>query len=400
MTDTTPAAAVEQVMALADAYARRSGLYVNPHNEVSVLKARDALEAAIRALAAPKEAEPKGCTYPVCECEPEHSCGTDQPATRGESPGNGWPDWPDDMLTFPERAAYQRGIHDARQIAASPPPAPVAERELPPLPEMLPLKPYPMKCTACAHPRLSGWSTGPMRCEKCGGDSFVGEMFTSTPGPMYTADQMHAFVLADRAALSARSPAQGGEDALLAQAVRRDYVYSLMSSHDDGDAAWVKVKFATVAAAEDFAQLIVETVDSASPPAPEAPAGPVDELAQAFARAYPTPDLADHMLTKYRDLQAIAARVSGQVPGWQRVEDSLPPKFTEVLVFFAGQCSIASTGQYTGNPRDHDGWCYPDENRQDGEWPTVTHWQLLPDDPMPLPAMLAAAPLPGNGGDA
>lgn len=39
-------------------------------------------------------------------------------AVRGEVPGHGLPDWPADLQTFGERVAYQRGIGDARRIAA------------------------------------------------------------------------------------------------------------------------------------------------------------------------------------------------------------------------------------------------------------------------------------------
>lgn len=39
-------------------------------------------------------------------------------AARGEVPGHGHPDWPEDLASFEERAAYQRGISDARAIAA------------------------------------------------------------------------------------------------------------------------------------------------------------------------------------------------------------------------------------------------------------------------------------------
>jgi len=39
-------------------------------------------------------------------------------AFRGEVPGHGLPDWPADLQTFGERVAYQRGIGDARRIAA------------------------------------------------------------------------------------------------------------------------------------------------------------------------------------------------------------------------------------------------------------------------------------------
>ena len=44
-------------------------------------------------------------------------------AVRGEVPGHGLPDWPADLQTFGERVAYQRGIGDARRIAAQAGPA-------------------------------------------------------------------------------------------------------------------------------------------------------------------------------------------------------------------------------------------------------------------------------------
>lgn len=36
---------------------------------------------------------------------------------RGETLGSGLPDWPDDLNTFAERMAYQRGVYDARHLA-------------------------------------------------------------------------------------------------------------------------------------------------------------------------------------------------------------------------------------------------------------------------------------------
>ena len=40
------------------------------------------------------------------------------PAVRGEVLGGGHPDWPEDLQSFSERAAYQRGVADARRVAA------------------------------------------------------------------------------------------------------------------------------------------------------------------------------------------------------------------------------------------------------------------------------------------
>lgn len=65
---------------------------------------------------------------------------------------------------------------------------------------------------------------------------------------------------------------------------------------------------------------------------------------------------------------------------WVRAADRLPPINTEVLIVFRG-CSLPATGQYTGSPLDHDGWCYPSENSGDGTDWTVTHWQPLPEGP-------------------
>ena len=77
--------------------------------------------------------------------------------------------------------------------------------------------------------------------------------------------------------------------------------------------------------------------------------------------------------------------------GWISVKDRLPEKNTEVLICFA-ELSIPSTGQYTASALDHEGWCYPQENRlwpgehpdfEDGSSPTVTHWMPLPTAPGP-----------------
>lgn len=38
-------------------------------------------------------------------------------ARPGETLGNGHPDWPDDLTTYAERKAYQRGVADARHVA-------------------------------------------------------------------------------------------------------------------------------------------------------------------------------------------------------------------------------------------------------------------------------------------
>lgn len=41
--------------------------------------------------------------------------------TTGEILGNGYPDWPSDLLTYEERKAYQRGVADARRVDRQPP---------------------------------------------------------------------------------------------------------------------------------------------------------------------------------------------------------------------------------------------------------------------------------------
>lgn len=90
-------------------------------------------------------------------------------------------------------------------------------------------------------------------------------------------------------------------------------------------------------------------------------------------------------------LERFAMLVAQRV--WISVDDRLPEKNTEVLVAFAGQMSIASTGQYTSSPHDVSGWCYPHENRgtnDDGSDPIVTHWQPLPE----VPAIRSSAPQP------
>jgi hypothetical protein len=79
------------------------------------------------------------------------------------------------------------------------------------------------------------------------------------------------------------------------------------------------------------------------------------------------------------------APASTALAQWIDVSERKPEKFQEVLIAFAGQCSIASTGQYTDSPHDHGGWCYPAENHganDAGEgWPTVTHWMPLSEVP-------------------
>jgi NTP pyrophosphatase (non-canonical NTP hydrolase) len=40
--------------------------------------------------------------------------------TVGKTPGNGLPDWPEDLTTFAERKAYQRGVADGERVATRP----------------------------------------------------------------------------------------------------------------------------------------------------------------------------------------------------------------------------------------------------------------------------------------
>ena len=75
---------------------------------------------------------------------------------------------------------------------------------------------------------------------------------------------------------------------------------------------------------------------------------------------------------------------------WVPVSTRLPEKNVEVLVMLSAG-SVASTGQYTGNPHDQDpaGWCYPGENCgtcEDGSNPVVTHWMPLPAAPTAQPS--------------
>ena len=77
---------------------------------------------------------------------------------------------------------------------------------------------------------------------------------------------------------------------------------------------------------------------------------------------------------------ALTTQPQAQPTGWIRVEDRLPPKFEEVLVFFRDG-TLAATGQYTDNQHDHDGWCYPAECHAEDEWPVVSHWMPLPATP-------------------
>lgn len=78
-----------------------------------------------------------------------------------------------------------------------------------------------------------------------------------------------------------------------------------------------------------------------------------------------------------------AALSEAKAGGWVSVDDRLPEQYVEVLVAFDG-ITLPSTGQYTGNARDVNGWSYPSENfgsTDKGTDPIVTHWQPLPAPP-------------------
>jgi hypothetical protein len=84
------------------------------------------------------------------------------------------------------------------------------------------------------------------------------------------------------------------------------------------------------------------------------------------------------------ELSPAKVRLTDGLGAWVPVTERLPAKNTEVLICFAGQNTLCSTGQYTGRKHDVQGWCYPWENRgatDNGEDPVVTHWMLLPDVP-------------------
>lgn len=80
-----------------------------------------------------------------------------------------------------------------------------------------------------------------------------------------------------------------------------------------------------------------------------------------------------------------AGTVAAPSAGWISVDVALPPKNTEVAIWFA-ESTIPSTGQYTGLRADPNGWSYPSENypspgehpnHPEGGYPTVTHWMEL-----------------------
>jgi len=86
--------------------------------------------------------------------------------------------------------------------------------------------------------------------------------------------------------------------------------------------------------------------------------------------------------TQHADLDATIDSVRDRFK-WISVNERLPEKNIEVFIAFAGQCALASTGQYTGNRHDAAGWCYPAENAG-CPWesdPVVTHWMPMFDVP-------------------
>jgi hypothetical protein len=83
--------------------------------------------------------------------------------------------------------------------------------------------------------------------------------------------------------------------------------------------------------------------------------------------------------------ERMEAAPSAPSAGWISVDVVLPPKNTEVAIWFA-ESTIPSTGQYTGLQADPNGWSYPSENylspgehpnHPEGGDPTVTHWMEL-----------------------
>lgn len=101
-------------------------------------------------------------------------------------------------------------------------------------------------------------------------------------------------------------------------------------------------------------------------------------------------DVHDHTNLYWRkppqgDVRPLYTAPQPAIPqGWVPVTERLPEKNIEVLICFAGQNTLASTGQYTGSDKDVKGWCYPWENRaatDTGDDPVVTHWMPLPPPP-------------------
>lgn len=99
-----------------------------------------------------------------------------------------------------------------------------------------------------------------------------------------------------------------------------------------------------------------------------------------------------------RDLRFFAVEAPKPRAPWISVDVELPEPSVEVLVAFVG-LSLPSTGQYTGSPHDHHGWCYPAENNgtaEDGGDPVVSHWMPLPAVPGSVTSEQPSSPLGGK----
>ena len=106
----------------------------------------------------------------------------------------------------------------------------------------------------------------------------------------------------------------------------------------------------------------------------------LSDMIQTYGENYKQERIAAQRETIAKAEAALSAAKGG---GWISVKDALPEKNVEVLVAFEG-ITIPSTGQYTGNHRDVNGWCYPSENMgstYQGSDPIVTAWQPLPKPP-------------------
>jgi Protein of unknown function (DUF551) len=112
------------------------------------------------------------------------------------------------------------------------------------------------------------------------------------------------------------------------------------------------------------------------------PSHPIDGIA---ARDETIRLLDGQILALRARLEAPAAALAAPSAGWISVDVALPPKNTEMAIWFA-ESTIPSTGQYTGLRADPNGWSYPSENylspgehpnHPEGGYPTVTHWMEL-----------------------
>lgn len=87
----------------------------------------------------------------------------------------------------------------------------------------------------------------------------------------------------------------------------------------------------------------------------------------------------DDATSQARHLGRIWAAVKQGGAAWTAVSENLHPRNTDVLIAFR-DVKLPSTGQYTGDTMDPDGWCYPSENDSLESGP-VTHWMPLPQHP-------------------